>query len=765
MSTNQAAAIRLRITGHQAVVGGLLMTQQAVGKLQKATASYGNVAEHVGRRGFWMNQILFTMRRYAYAATLGMTGLATASVVMGFKFNASMESSTVAFEQFLGSEQAARKELDYLYELAKTTPFEFENVTNATRRFLAFGFTLKDTNAYLQTIGDSVAAFGGGGEQIERMVTVFGQIRASGRLLGQDLLQLQQQGIPTTEILLKQLNKMGYAITRADLARVGELGMPAEIGIPALIKGMNELFGGMSAKQAKTFTGQMSTLHDNISQVMGALTLSQFKKATKGLLPGLNDMFGEMSDLIKKQKGQISIGQIFGIAEKHYPQLAPFIAILNQMAKNAKAFGGVLTSTVLPVLFIFFRVMAFFLVPAMRLVAWGMRTFTKFSKILIPVLTYVIGLLILDFIMMRKNAIMTTILSRVKKLLGVAFRMLGRTIIIVEWLFKLLTITYWRNTAAAIKNAWATRMNNMAYVRLAAGLLYVKAGFMWVVYYTGIATVWLYKHTLAVIVNSRAVKASVAIAKAWYAILRLEMILFALLTKRIWWNTKALIANKIAAIRAAIATSFLGAAIKRMAATAAVAWIVALGPIAWIIAGIVALIGILVVLYFKWKWFHDFVNKSIGWIKDNWKLLGIALLAPFAPLIIGIVLAIKYFKTLIGWVKRLVGWIAKIKLPGWGLMKRAAGGLWGGIKSVGGAVGGLATGGGMDSTFPTAPAVAGGGAMDVFGESSPVSNSVMRQARMGVDPMNLTVNSTLNVDGVKMAENNAKHRQSKQARR
>jgi len=91
-----------------------------------------------------------------------------------------------------------------------------------------------------------------------------------------------------------------------------------------------------------------------------------------------------------------------------------------------------------------------------------------------------------------------------------------------------------------------------------------------------------------------------------------------------------------------------------------------MSPITWWIVGIVALIAILVVMYKKFDWFREFVDKVfkgikiaieavINWVKDNWPLLLAILLGPFGLLVYGIA---KYWDEIIEFVKGIPGKIA-----------------------------------------------------------------------------------------------------------
>lgn len=387
MSASENATIWIRLSGDRQVAAGLTADAAAVSRLGRASKEAGIQAEIAGVKQWFHNQALFTLRRLAYAGTLAVLALGSAAVIMGFKFNASMESNKLAMTQFLGSEKLASRELEYLFDIAKYTPFEFSNVTDAARRFLAFGYTLQETNKYLNVIGDTVAAFGGGAENIMRMVLVFGQIKASGRLLGQDMLQLQQQGIPTIKILQEQLHLSGKA-----LARIGDLSIPASVGIPALMRGMNQLFGGAARKQAQTFTGQISTLHDNISQLFGGMTQNLFNTARTGLLPSLNRTLNEISDRIRKQKGKISLAQAMGIFEKDFPSLHPVFVVINLLMSLGRGLAAFFTNVLWPSLRNAALLVGIVVIPAFYLLSFALQMTAKFSWAIVPVLTLLISL-------------------------------------------------------------------------------------------------------------------------------------------------------------------------------------------------------------------------------------------------------------------------------------------------------------------------------------------------------------------------------------
>lgn len=230
-----------------------------------------------------LGEVASAATRAAQAVGLASAAMGALALKTGLEFNARMEQNQVALEQFLGSAGRARQMLDQLFEIAKKTPFEFADVTEAARKFLAFGFSAGETVKTLRAVGDAVAALGGSAEMIDRVVIALGQIRAKGRVQGDELLQLAEAGIPAYQILAEKLQ-----LTAAEVKNIGSQGISADRAIRALVAGMEERFGGATERQARTMAGQISTLKDNVRQTLGAVTQDLFAVARDRWVPAMN---------------------------------------------------------------------------------------------------------------------------------------------------------------------------------------------------------------------------------------------------------------------------------------------------------------------------------------------------------------------------------------------------------------------------------------------------------------------------------------------
>jgi len=228
-------------------------------------------------------------------AGLKIAGAAAATgfgavVAAGFKMNAELEQSKVAFTTMLGSAKQADQFLRQMRNFAARTPFEFNELQGAAKKMLAFGFAAQDVIPMMTAVGDAVAGLGGGQEMIDRVTMAMGQMKAKGKVSAEELMQLAEAGIPAYEILQKKLG-----LSADQIANIGKEGINADKAIKALLEGMEEKFGGMMIKQSKTWGGLWSTLKDNAAIFIQEITGPIFE-AAKTKLAGLMDYIAKLEE-------------------------------------------------------------------------------------------------------------------------------------------------------------------------------------------------------------------------------------------------------------------------------------------------------------------------------------------------------------------------------------------------------------------------------------------------------------------------------------
>ncbi len=234
----------------------------------------------------------------ALAGVVSFAAIAAAAV-KGIEFNKAAEQAQVSFEVMTGSAQLAAETLKDLKDFANSTPLEFKDIRDATQTMLAFGINAKDATKYIKQLGD---VSGGNADKLKSLSLAFSQIQSTGRLMGQDLLQLVNAGFnPLNEISRTTGESM------ADLKKKMEDGaisfeMVANAFDTATSAGGR--FDGMLAKQAETLGGAQSTFNDAFDTFLGGTfegmtkPLVEMFKALSAGLAKVGDNFKPIGDML-----------------------------------------------------------------------------------------------------------------------------------------------------------------------------------------------------------------------------------------------------------------------------------------------------------------------------------------------------------------------------------------------------------------------------------------------------------------------------------
>lgn len=212
-------------------------------------------------------------------AILGATG-AFAGIYKPMEIAGDFEQTQIAFETMLKSAEKADKFLKEASAFANKTPFEFPELINSSKLLLAFGFEADKILDLMTVIGDTSSGLGAGAEGIDRITRALGQMKAKGRAQAEELLQLQELGVPANQILQEELGLTGQQI-----ANIGNESIEASKVIDALLRGMDKRFGGMMQNQSKTAKGMISTLSDTLKN---GLLRPWGQGLWEGIKPGLS---------------------------------------------------------------------------------------------------------------------------------------------------------------------------------------------------------------------------------------------------------------------------------------------------------------------------------------------------------------------------------------------------------------------------------------------------------------------------------------------
>ena len=182
----------------------------------------------------------------------------------------------ISFGTMLKSKEKANALMAQMTELAAKTPFGLQEVSDGAKRLLAFQVPAQEVTETLRRMGDVASGLG---VPMGQLIHVYGQVKAQGKLMTNDLYQFMNTGIPIIAELSKVVGKSETEIK--DMVSAGKIGFPE---IQAVIKNMtNEggLFYNLMAEQSKSLGGQISNLRDNFDQM-----LNEIGKSSEGIVSG-----------------------------------------------------------------------------------------------------------------------------------------------------------------------------------------------------------------------------------------------------------------------------------------------------------------------------------------------------------------------------------------------------------------------------------------------------------------------------------------------
>lgn len=230
-----------------------------------------------------------------------------AALAFPTKLAIDLEQTTTSFETMLGSAEKAQAMLTQLRDFAASTPLQFNEITGAAKKLLAFGVAAEDVEAELRRVGDIATGIGA---PIGEIAEIYGKAKVQGRLFAEDINQLTGRGIPIIQELAKQ-----FGITDGEVKKLVESG---EVGFENLQTAFQAMtsdggqFFGMMEKQSKTLGGLISTLRDNVMSALVPIGQS-VAEVLKPIVTQLIAMIGPISEVIKRNAGMAKMLAILAV--------------------------------------------------------------------------------------------------------------------------------------------------------------------------------------------------------------------------------------------------------------------------------------------------------------------------------------------------------------------------------------------------------------------------------------------------------------------
>jgi len=223
-----------------------------------ADAGFTDVAKRIA--GF--TTIADIAVRATQATARAIIDLGKESIVLAAGF----EKAKISWGVLLGDMAKGEKMFEAIRTYAAETPLSFEGLESAARMLAQYGIEAERIMPTLAMLGDVSM---GDDAALSSLARAFGQIQSTGRLMGQDLLQLINAGFNP---LLTISEKTGESM--ADLKKRMEQGGVSADEVTEAFKAATEeggRFYGMMDKTAETTSGKWSTAMDNFKGALAEL--------------------------------------------------------------------------------------------------------------------------------------------------------------------------------------------------------------------------------------------------------------------------------------------------------------------------------------------------------------------------------------------------------------------------------------------------------------------------------------------------------------
>lgn len=216
---------------------------------------------------------------------VGMTiaGVFTAQKALDFgrsilEVRKEIESFEISFRTLLGNKEKADAMFSQIRDFAAKTPLQLKDLSSAAQTMLSFNIDEADIMPMLRSIGDISM---GDTQKLQSLTLAFAQMSSTGKLMGQDLLQMINAGFNPLSVIAEKTGKsigtlkdeMSEGAISADMVKQAFIDATAEGG----------KFHGMLEQQSQGIAGSISNLQGAIDDMMNDLGTAMQDTLVKGV--------------------------------------------------------------------------------------------------------------------------------------------------------------------------------------------------------------------------------------------------------------------------------------------------------------------------------------------------------------------------------------------------------------------------------------------------------------------------------------------------
>lgn len=276
----------------------------AMNKLNRLSSQLSQLASTTQRSGNQINNSMDGVSKSISAAfssmgmaltaagiTAGIIGIGKAALTTA----AELEQISISFKVFTGSAETANTMLAQLKEQALNSPMQFQDITKGAQTLLQYGINAQQVIPITRMLGD---ISGGNADRFQRLSLAFGQVSASGRLMGQEARQMINAGFNPLKAISDATGQSMATLTQK--MHDGQISVQ-EVAM-AFLSATSEggQFFGMADEQAKTLGGLFNKLSESVTFALadiGESLKNTFDIA--GVVLILNNSIGILKDSFK----------------------------------------------------------------------------------------------------------------------------------------------------------------------------------------------------------------------------------------------------------------------------------------------------------------------------------------------------------------------------------------------------------------------------------------------------------------------------------
>ena len=250
-------------------------------------------------------------------AVKSFASLFASAIREAFRF----EKALADFKVLLGSIDAARDHIAQLRAFASSTPLTFPDLAKASKLLLSFGASADSIMPSLKMLGDISM---GDAQKFQGLALVFAQVQSAGKLMGQDLLQMINQGFNPLTIIAQETGKSVAELK--DMMAEGAISFEMVAAAMRTATAEGGLFHDALKETSTTGEGLMSTLSDKWADAVRTFGAA-FTDTAKGGVQALIDRLTQL----------VNDGSIEKFADKLSKALVTVMDKLEEAANGFKA--------------------------------------------------------------------------------------------------------------------------------------------------------------------------------------------------------------------------------------------------------------------------------------------------------------------------------------------------------------------------------------------------------------------------------------------